>query len=159
MKEKRQIIFKKYQYYIHYIAEIHFHKCKFWYILQGFIFKIANIALLMFNVLMKEKRQIIFKKYQYYIHYIAPFVPRISWSLYCQFEWWGDVKAGGGGWFIYYLFNDLGGGVTGGGYHIFPIFCTVFVLLLIILSWLVHDSLLCLFHCSFFAFFVSASFN
>ena len=37
-------------------------------------------------------------------------------------------------------------------------FCSVFVLLLI-LSWLVHDSLLCLFHCSFFAFFDSGPFN
>ena len=38
-----------------------------------------------------------------------------------------------------------------GGYHIFSIFCSVFVLLLTVLSWLVHDSLLCLFHCSIFA--------
>ena len=57
-----------------------------------------------------------------------------------------------------HLCEGLGGG-TGGGYHIFSIFCYVFVLLLIVLSWLVHDSLLCLFHCSFFAFFVSGPFN
>ena len=34
---------------------------------------------------------------------------------------------------------DLGGR-TGSGYHIFSIFCSVFVLLLIVLLWLVHDS-------------------
>ena len=39
------------------------------------------------------------------------------------------------------------------------IFFLFFVLLLIVLSWLVHDSLLCLFHCSFLAFFVSGPFN
>ena len=48
----------------------------------------------------------------------------------------------------------LGGG-TGGGYHSFSIFYSVLVWLLIVLSWQVHDSLLCLFPCSFFAFFVS----
>ena len=44
-------------------------------------------------------------------------------------------------------------------YHIFSIFFSVFVLLVIVLSWLVHDSLLCLFNCSFFAFFVCGPFN
>ena len=38
-------------------------------------------------------------------------------------------------------------------------FCLVFVLLLTVLSLLVHDSLLCLLHCFFFAFFVSDPFN
>ena len=33
------------------------------------------------------------------------------------------------------------------------------LLLLIALSWLVHDSLFCLFHCSFLAFFASGPFN
>ena len=42
-----------------------------------------------------------------------------------------------------------------GGYHIF----SVFVMLLIFLSWLVHDSLLCLFNCSFFTSFASVLFN
>ena len=32
----------------------------------------------------------------------------------------------------------------------FSIFCSVFVLLLIVVSWPVHESLLCLFPCSFF---------
>ena len=57
-----------------------------------------------------------------------------------------------------HLCYGLGGG-PGGGYHIFSIFRSVFVLLLIVFSWLVHDSLLCLFQCSFFAFFVSGPFN
>ena len=48
---------------------------------------------------------------------------------------------------------------TGGGYHIFPTFCSGFVLLLIALSWLISDSLFCLFHCPFFAFLVSGPFN
>ena len=47
---------------------------------------------------------------------------------------------------------------TKGGYHIFSFFVFIFVLLLIVLSWLVHDRL-CLFHCSFLAFFVSGPFN
>ena len=42
-----------------------------------------------------------------------------------------------------------------GGYHIFSIFCSVFVMLSIALSCLAHDSLICLFHSSFFAFLVS----
>ena len=46
--------------------------------------------------------------------------------------------------------------MLGFGYHIFSIFGSVFVLSLIVLSRLVHDSLLCLFHC---AFFVSVPFN
>ena len=50
----------------------------------------------------------------------------------------------------------LGGG--GGGQGV-VIFFLSFVLLLIVLSWLVHDSLLCLFHCFFFAFFISGAFN
>ena len=61
-----------------------------------------------------------------------------------------------GGWFIY--FGAWVGG-QGGGYHIFSNFCSVFVLFLIFLSWWVHDSLLCLFHCFFVAFFVSGPFN
>ena len=50
-------------------------------------------------------------------------------------------------------------GGTGGGFQFFSIFCSVFALLLFVFSWLVHDSLLCLFHCSLFAFFVSGPFN
>ena len=57
-----------------------------------------------------------------------------------------------------HLCSVLGRG-RGGGYHIFSIFCPVFVLLLVFLSWVVHDSLLCLCQCSFFVFFVSAPFN
>ena len=90
----------------------------------------------------------------FHIYYIVQFMPKISWSLYCYFKWWGKRKVGG--WFIYvrvWLQE------TRGGYHIFSIFCSPFVLPLIVLPWLVHDSLLCLFHCSFFAFFVSGSFN
>ena len=68
-----------------------------------------------------------------------------------------QVMGGWEGWGVVHLSQGLGGG-TGGGY-IFSIFCSVFVLLLIALSWLVHDSLFCLFHCSFFAFFVSGPFN
>ena len=59
-------------------------------------------------------------------HYISSFVPRVSRSLCCYFKWWGDEK-GGAGWVdIIFLF-------------------IVFVLLLIVLSWLVHDGCVCLF--------------
>ena len=51
----------------------------------------------------------------------------------------------------------LGG--QGVGIIFFLFFFSVFVLLLIVVSWLVHDSLLCLFNCSFFGFFVSGPFN
>ena len=51
-----------------------------------------------------------------------------------------------------------GGGGAGGGYHIFSIFFPVIVLL-IVLSWLVHNILLCLFNCFCFAFFVSSPFD
>ena len=51
------------------------------------------------------------------------------------------------------------GWVTEGEYHIFSIFCSVSMLLLIVLSCLVHDNLLCLFYCSCFAFFLSGPFN
>ena len=40
---------------------------------------------------------------------------------------------------VVYLCGGLGGGI-GSRYHIFSIFCSVFVLLLIVLSWLVHDN-------------------
>ena len=53
----------------------------------------------------------------------------------------------------------FGWGDRGWVSYFFSIFCSVFVLLLIVLSWLLHDSLLCLFHCSFFAFFFSGPFN
>ena len=66
----------------------------------------------------------------------------------------GDDKVGG--WFIY-VRVWVGG--TGGGFQIFSIFCSAFMLLLIVLSWLVHDSLFCLSNCSFFAFFLSGPFN
>ena len=46
-----------------------------------------------------------------------------------------------------------------GGYQIFSIFRAVFVLLLIVLSWVVHDSLFFCFIAPFFPFFVSGSFN
>ena len=39
----------------------------------------------------------------------------------------------------------------------FLFFCSVFVLFLTVFSWLVHATLFCPFHCSFFAFFVSVS--
>ena len=42
------------------------------------------------------------------------------------------------------------GGGTRGEYHIFSIFCSVFVLLSIVHLWLVHNSLMSHFHCSFF---------
>ena len=64
----------------------------------------------------------------------------------------GDGKVGGGSFMLGFGWGD-GVGIT-----VF-LFFVVFVLLLIVLSWLVHDSLLCLFHCSFFAFFVSGPFN
>ena len=57
-----------------------------------------------------------------------------------------------------HLCEGLGGG-TGDEYHIFSIFCSVFLLLLIVLSWMVRDSLMCPFHCSFFAFFESGLFS
>ena len=66
----------------------------------------------------------------------------------------GDGKFGE--WFIYVRVWVRG---QGGGYHTFSIFCSVFVLLLIAFSWLVHDTLFCLFHCFFFTFFVSGPFN
>ena len=66
----------------------------------------------------------------------------------------GDGKVGG--WFIYVRVWVGGQGV---GIIFCTIFCSVFVLLLIVLSWLVHDSLLHLFHSSVFAFFVSGLFN
>ena len=55
-----------------------------------------------------------------------------------------QVMGGWEGCGVVHLCQGLGGG-TGGGYHTFSIDCSDFVLLLIILSWLVHDSLLCLF--------------
>ena len=47
----------------------------------------------------------------------------------------------------------------GVGIMFFLFFYSVFVLVLVVLSWLVHDSLLCLFRCSFLAFFISGPFN
>ena len=64
----------------------------------------------------------------------------------------GRGKLGVGSFILWFRWG------TRGWYHIFSIFCSDFVLSSI-LSWLVHGSLLCLFHCSFFAFFVSGSFN
>ena len=61
-----------------------------------------------------------------------------------------------GRWLIYLRVWVGGQGV---GYYIFSIFCFLFVLLLMVLLWLVYDSGLCLFHCSFFGFFVSGPFN
>ena len=46
-----------------------------------------------------------------------------------------------------------------GGHHSFSIFCFVFVLLLIVLAWLVHDSYCVCFIVSCFTFFVSGPFN
>ena len=49
--------------------------------------------------------------------------------------------------------------MLGFGLSCFFYFCSVFVLLLAVLSWLVHARFLCLFHYSFFAFFVSGLLN
>ena len=68
------------------------------------------------------------------------------------------VVVGLEGWGVVHLCQGLGWG-TGGWIIFFYIFCSAFVVLLIVLSWLVHKSFLCLFHCSFFAFFVSGHFN
>ena len=66
------------------------------------------------------------------------------------------VTSSDGGRFIYVRVYLVRQGV---GIIFFSIFCSVFVVLLIVLSWLVHESLLCLFHCSFSAFFVSGPCN
>ena len=50
-------------------------------------------------------------------------------------------------------------GNRGWASYLFSNFCSVFALLLIVVSWLAYDSLLCLFHCFFFAFFVSGPSN
>ena len=55
------------------------------------------------------------------------------------------------GWGVVHLCQGLRGG-TGGWYHIFSIFYLFLCCCLIVLSWLVHDSLLCLFNCSLFCF-------
>ena len=49
------------------------------------------------------------------------------------------VWVGGGSFML-----GFGWGGTGAGCHNFSIFCSVFMLLFIALSWLVHDSLFCL---------------
>ena len=67
------------------------------------------------------------------------------------------MKVGTGSFILGFFF--LGGGEAVGGYHMFPIFCSVFMLLLVFLSYLVHHSKLCFFHCSFFAFFLSGTSN
>ena len=59
---------------------------------------------------------------------------------------------------VVHLCYGLGKG-TRGRYHIFSNFFSVFVLLLIVPSWLVYASSLGLFNCSVFSFFVSSSFN
>ena len=43
--------------------------------------------------------------------------------------------------------------------HFLYIFCSAFVVLVIVLSWLVHDSFLSLFHYSFSTFFVPGHFH
>ena len=63
-----------------------------------------------------------------------------------------DGKVGGGSFLLGF------GCVDRGWVSYFSIFCSVFVLF-IVLSQLVHGSLLCLFHRSFFAFFVSGLLN
>ena len=69
-----------------------------------------------------------------HIHQIALFVPRISWSLYCYCEWWGNRKVGGGSFMLGFEWGDS-------GWVAFFLFsCSNFVLLLIGLSWLVHNS-------------------
>ena len=85
------------------------------------------------------------------IHYIVSFEPRISWSLCCYCKQWRDRK---GGWWFIYVTVWVGGR---GWVSYFHIFCSVIVLLFVIFSWLVHDS--CYVYCSFFASFVSGSFN
>ena len=58
-------------------------------------------------------------------------------------KWWGYAKVG---WVVMLGF---GWGIMG-GYHIFSTFCSVFVLLLIVISWLVHDSCFVCFYVLFF---------
>ena len=53
----------------------------------------------------------------------------------------------------------LGGGREQGVVIIFFLFFFPVIVLLIVVSWLVHDSLLCLLNCFCFAFFVSSPFN
>ena len=70
---------------------------------------------------------------------------------HCIVVWsnWGDGKVGGR-----FIYVRVWVGRQGVGIIFF-----LFFVLLIVLSWLVHYSLLRLFHCSFFAFFVSGPFN
>ena len=70
----------------------------------------------------------------------------------CYFKWWEDGKVGSGSFILLF-----GCGETEGGYHLFPFFFFFLLLLLIALSWLVRDSY-CVFHCSFFALFVTGPF-
>ena len=69
----------------------------------------------------------------------------------CYCKWWGDGKVGGGSFMLRF-------GEDRRWVSYFYIFCFVFVLLLIVLSWLVHDSC-CVFLCFFFAFFFSGPFD
>ena len=46
-----------------------------------------------------------------------------------------QVMVGSEGWRVFHLCQGLDGG-TEGGYHVFSNFCSVFVLLLVVLSWL-----------------------
>ena len=90
-------------------------------------------------------------------------IPYTSTSITLPYLWQGyhghcivtsnDRKLGGGSFIL-----RFGWGIWGWVLYFF-IFCYVFVLLLIVLSWFVNDRLLRLFHCSFFAFFVSGLFN
>ena len=85
-----------------------------------------------------------------HIHYIASFLPRISWALCCCWKWCGNGKVEGGG-----------GGREGGSFvsvwlggqgvhNIF--FQAVSVLLLIVLTGVVYDSCCVCFFVPFFCF-------
>ena len=73
--------------------------------------------------------------YHYHIHQIASLVPMILRSLCSYYKRWEDGKVGGRGTILCWFWVD-----DRGGYHIFSIFCSAFVLLLLVLSWLIHDS-------------------
>ena len=61
----------------------------------------------------------------------------------------GDGKVGGGSFMSRFGWGDRG----------WVSYFFLFFVLLIVFSWLVHNSLLCLFDCSFYAFFVSGPFS
>ena len=70
-------------------------------------------------------------------------------NAWCKMPIWDDFLQAALAPFLTNLIKSFGFSGT----DLISIFCSVLVWLLIVLSWLVHDSLLCLFPCSFFAFF------